>query len=124
MKHITLGLLLMGFTLFLSACDFHVGGGEHDDVRPFQTQILEVIIKPHPIPVGETARLRVIIEDSLDTRFKFTWFADGLFEITQTNELEWIADANPGRYTFLVVADNGSSSEDRPRYTFHVDVVQ
>jgi len=123
MKRAIFGLFLLAFFLFLGACDISYGGGEHDDRRPLQTRILEVLIEPDPIKVGETATFTAIIEDSLDTRFQYTWHIVGITETQEKNQIEWIADIDPGRHLFVVTADNGDTRADYPRLRFYVNVV-
>ena len=90
-----------------------------------QTEILEVRVEPHPVAVGDTATFTVIIEDSLDASFRFTWDLEGqdLIE-TEENTLQWIADVDPGEYTAVIMADNGDLEKYPTNKGFLVNVVE
>lgn len=111
------------FLLLLSGCDFP-GGTKEDGPPPLQTKILEVRIEPNPVAVGDTATFTAIIRDSLDTTFKFMWFLDAPTQVTEENSIQWLADVEPGQYSFSVRADNGDPDARSASREFAIEVTQ
>ena len=91
---------------------------------------MEVI--PELVAVSDTALFRVVIEDSLDTRFRYGWTrAVGEFvgvgprfraATTDTNSIRWVASSDPGIYGFSVRVDNGSRDSTAVGQSFRVSV--
>jgi len=95
-----------------------------DSEPPLQTRILEVLVEPNPVAVGDIATFTCIISDSLYERFRFEWGLDGVFgdTITQNNKLKWVAPENQREYLHTVRADNGSLYSIAPGRSFSVTV--
>ena len=105
-------------TLLLGGCD----SGKPDPIFR-QTEILRVEVEPSPVPVGDTATFTCIIEDSTDERFEFRWFLDALTRITDTNQINWVAEVDTGKHRFTVEADNGSTEKRPASSRFTVEVI-
>ena len=105
-----------------------------DPDPPAQTEIVRVEVMPNPVAAGDTALFRAILEDSLDSRFKYTWHRDAgrfvgadsqfRFVDTDTNSIFWIAPQEPGEYRNSISVDNGSQDSLGVGKTFHATVVQ
>jgi len=94
--------------------------------KPLQTRILEVRVEPDPVVVGDTARFTCLIEDSLDTRFRFRWLLSGpgaRDTVTVVNYLDWVAPEVPDTYSHTVWVDNGSPDSMFVIKSFKVNVV-
>ncbi|MFB6271445.1 MAG: hypothetical protein ABEL51_00985 [Salinibacter sp.] len=98
-----LPLLAAGLTatLLLSGC----GGNEY---RPKVTEILHVEVDPSPVPAGDTAVFTCVIEDSLESGFRFEWNQfDPTYEfplaVTDTNQYPWKAPSDSGMYAHQVI---------------------
>jgi hypothetical protein len=116
------GLTFFAALAVFTGCDFPTGG-EHPPV--YQTKILDVLVEPNPVAIGDTALFTVIIRDSLDTSFRFTWFGGSLsWQITEQNSIRWVADVPAGHYNFALTADNGIQEEVPPTHEFVVLVVE
>ena len=108
----------------ISGCDFGFESGKEDPVFN-QTDILRVKVTPNPVTVGDTATFTCVIEDSTDERFEFRWFIEGEPTITtDENQLQWVADVEPGVYQNGVRTDNGSQDSLSVAKSFTVEVVE
>ncbi|WP_457653038.1 hypothetical protein [Rhodocaloribacter sp.] len=113
--------------LALSGCGF-VDDPDVPEEKPLQTRILAVRVEPDPVAAGDTARFTCIIEDSLDTRFRFRWILSGPgggARVTEVNYLDWVAPEVPDTTTFThgVEVDNGSPDSASVIKSFKVTVV-
>jgi hypothetical protein len=124
MSYVVRAIAVVLIATLVAGCDFSPGGGENPPV--FQTEILEVRVEPNPVAVGDTTTLTVIIEDSLDTSFRFSWFIPGPDTTTEINQLLWIADIDPGTHSAVVSADNGNYENSRQPVAeeFIIEVVE
>ena len=127
------GFALTSALLLLAVgCDFGEQGPP-DPIPPVQTEIVRIEVIPSPVAAGDTALFRAVIEDSLDTRFRFFWSKDsGRFvrgddrdfvAVTDTNSVRWVAPQSPGVYNQAVRADNGSRDSTAVGRSFDVTVV-
>ena len=95
-----------------------------------QTEILDVIVTPETLAVGDTATFRCIIKDSLDTRFTFNW---GIHEddivpvngridssVIKFNSFRYIGTSEDSvqEISLSVSADNGDRDLFPPSYIF------
>jgi hypothetical protein len=115
---------LMTMALLPAGCI--VDNPDVPEEKPLQTSILEVRVEPDPVVVGDTARFTCLIEDSLDTRFRFRWLLFGELGITITdvNHVEWVApDVSDTTITNWVEVDNGSPDSASVSKSFKVTVV-
>jgi len=110
-------LLIVAF--LLGGCD----SGKPDPIFR-QTEILRVEVKPNPIPVGDTATFTCVIKDSTDERFEFRWFLDAPTKVTDTNQINWVAEVDTGTHRFTVEADNGSAERRPASSRFTVEVIE
>ncbi|WP_457653037.1 hypothetical protein [Rhodocaloribacter sp.] len=125
MKIKTLCWLMTAALLALSGCGF-VDDPDVPEERPLQTTILAVRVEPDPVAAGDTARFTCIIEDSLDTRFRFRWLLSGpgaRDTVTAVNYLDWVAPEVPDTYSHIVWVDNGSPDSMFVKASFKVTVV-
>ena len=44
-----------------------------DPPSPAQTRVVRLTLDPDTVAVGDTTLIHVVIEDSLDTRFRYVW---------------------------------------------------
>ena len=125
---------LVTLAFLLAGCDISVGETEPPDPDPpAQTEIVRIEVIPNPVAAGDTALFRAIIEDSLDTRFRYSWTGDGgrfagveprFRSVTvDTNSIRWIAPREPGTYRPSVTIDNGSQDSTGTGGSFGVTVV-
>lgn len=102
--------------LIYGACTF---GTTDPDPVP-QTKVLSINLYPDTVAVGDTVLIHVIIEDSLDTRFKFYWSLPEEEQIPvggtiYGNKIKWISEPTseiPGEVRNTntgVRIDNGST---------------
>ena len=122
----TLALLLL-----VAGCDA-IEREPPDLPPPVQTEVLRVEVIPELVAVGDTALFRVVIEDSLDTRFEYRWTkALGNFVgveprfrgvTTDTNSVLWVAPSELGTFGFSVRVDNGSRDSTAVGQSFRVSV--
>jgi hypothetical protein len=109
-------------------CDWTVGtpSTEPDSLAgdSLQTRILEVRVRPDPIPPGDTATITTVIADSTDSSFEFRWYLAGVGPVilTDTNAVRWPASEQSGTATHVVVADNGIDSLTAPIREFNVRI--
>jgi hypothetical protein len=106
-------------TLLLGGCD----SGKPDPIFR-QTEILRVEVEPSPVPVGDTATFTCVIEDSTDERFEFRWFLDAPTRVTDTNQINWVAEVDTGEYRFRVEVDNGSEDSVSVNRGFTIEVIE
>ena len=66
-------LLLPTLALALAACDTFPKTTPPDPPRPAQTSVVRLTLDPDTVAVGDTTLIHVVIEDSLDTRFRYYW---------------------------------------------------
>jgi hypothetical protein len=66
--------IFVGIVCLLQACsdDFAFESGK-DVPRPKATNIEEVIIQPHPVPINSSFKIECIIKDSSNKNFEFSW---------------------------------------------------
>lgn len=110
---------LLTATLLLVGCD----SGKPDPIFR-QTEILRVEVEPSPVPIGDTATFTCVIEDSTDERFEFRWFLDAPTRVTDTTQINWVAEVDTGEHRFRVEADNGSQDSMSVNRGFTVEVVE
>lgn len=103
--------------LLLGGCD----SGKPDPILR-QTEILRVEVEPNLVPVGDTATFTCVIEDSTDERFEFRWFLDAPTRVTDTNQINWVAEVDTGEHRFRVEVDNGSEDSVSVNRGFTVEV--
>ncbi len=117
-------------------CELPYGDSEPPEEIPPQTEILAVKVDPNPVALGDTTRVTVVIRDSLDTRFRYTWATAPGFQvvgapqrqsqITDTNRvlLAVVADV-PRTYRVNVFVDNGTFPEaQKVQRGFDITVVE
>jgi hypothetical protein len=117
--------------VLLHACNFPSDSGG-DELRPPQTEILDVRVQPDTVAPGDTASLTCVIEDSLDERFLFRWDIDkgevlgakkeNNFFISEDDNIRWIAPSKESSYLIGVIADNGSEDSLSAREGFTIVV--
>ena len=66
-------LLIPLLAFVLAACDVGVNTTPPDPPRPAQTRVVRLTLDPDTVAVGDTTLIHVVIEDSLDTRFRYYW---------------------------------------------------
>lgn len=110
---------LLTATLLLGGCD----SGKPDPILR-QTEILRVEVEPNPVSIGDTATFTCVIEDSTDERFEFRWFLDAPTRVTDTNQINWVAEVDTGKHRFTVEADNGSTEKRPASSRFTVEVIE
>lgn len=116
------GLACFAALAVFAGCDFP--GGTDPDPPLYQTDILEIRVTPNPVVMGDTAVFEVVISDSLDERFRFTWTVHGEPGVTTSeNQYEWAANRDPGEYSVGVLVDNGDPHKLSPGRGFLVTVV-
>lgn len=116
-----LPLLAAVFTaaLLLAGCDG--GTGEF----PPATEILRVEVEPNPVTAGDTAVFTCVIEDSLNSGFRFQWFLEGIEgAVTETNQYQWVAPAEPDTFSFQVEVDRLKSGFASVQQPFEVIVLE
>ena len=113
---------LLMISLVITGCDL---GGKVPNPA-VQTRILDVRVEPNPAIMGESVKFTCIIEDSLDTRFKFHWSLEDakgpLFLTTENNQVTWTAPDSADVYIRRVTADNGNENAHTPNKGFTVTV--
>ncbi len=116
-------LLSLSLVVLVAGCDYTQEGGEP---TAGQTRILRIEQQPSPVAVGETVTFRVVIEDSLDTRFRYYWVLAGQRDtvVTTTNTVQWKAPSTPGTYEQGLMLDNGDRDYYRPLAGFRTIVVR
>ena len=60
------------FLALLGACNFGVGQ-EPEDEYPPQTRIIRIDLTPDTVATRDTVLIHCVIEDSMDSRFKYYW---------------------------------------------------
>jgi hypothetical protein len=113
---------LLTAAFLLGGCDWP--GSEPEEPVANQTRILRVEVEPNPVAVGDTATFTCVIEDSTDERFRFIWFLEAPTRVTEENQIDWIANKDPGEHRFRVEADNGSEDSLSVSKGFPVEVVE
>jgi len=113
---------LLTAVLLLWGCDWT--GREPEEPVANQTGILRIEVEPNPVAVGDTATFTRIIEDSTDERFRFIWFLEAPTRVTEDNQIDWIANKDPGEHRFRVEADNGSEDSLSVSKGFSVEVTE
>ena len=66
-------LLLVATLGALSACDVGPVTTPPDPPAPAQTRVVRLTLSPDTVAAGDTALVHVVIEDSLDARFRYNW---------------------------------------------------
>ena len=66
-------LLLASALATFAACDIGVTTTPPDPPTPSQTRVVRLTLDPDTVAVGDTTLIHVVIEDSLDTRFRYEW---------------------------------------------------
>ena len=99
--------------------------GLEDPPVESQTEILEIRINPNPVAAGDTTVFTCVIEDSLDTRFGFSWVVKDVGTVlTDGNQLEWVAPDVPGRYSHGARVFGGDPDKEPPNRSFTVTVIE
>ena len=93
--------LLLLLTLALAACDTFPKTTPPDPPRPSQTRVVRLTLDPDTVAVGDTTLIHVVIEDSLDTRFRYEWIGNVVPVDGRINgpRVRWVAPqitASPG----------------------------
>ena len=57
----------------LAACDVGPVTTPLDPPTPAQTRVVRLTLDPDTVAVGDTTLIHVVIEDSLDARFRYEW---------------------------------------------------
>lgn len=107
--------LLLGF----ASCDLGLptGGSDPSDPLP-ATEIIDVLVNPNPVRVGEITRITAIVKDSLRADLIYEWAVRGAGVIvgtdgrnvvnTDSNSIDVLASDNIGEYIGrLDVIDEG-----------------
>lgn len=108
-----------------NGCDWTVGSGAPvPPLDTLQTRILDVRVRPSPIPPGDTATFTVVIADSSDPSFEYRWYLAGVGPVilSDTNTVSWTAPEQTGTASHIVVVDNGSDSLSAPSREFIVTI--
>jgi len=106
-------------TFLLAGCDG--GTGEF----PPATEILRVEVEPNPVAVGDTAVFTCVIEDSLESGFRFQWFLPGIEgATTDTNQYRWGAPAEPDTFSLQVEVSRLESGFEPVQQPFEVIVAE
>jgi hypothetical protein len=128
-------IILIPILLILQACNLpNDTGGDRED--PPQTRIIEILKIPVNIAPEDTASFTCIIEDSLDSRFTFSWLIDdgkvlGADKVSdsdynayksENNNIKWIAPKSTGYYQFSVFVNNGSEDSVSVQGGFSINV--
>jgi hypothetical protein len=94
------------------------------DPVEFQTDFLGINIEPSPGIVGEEMTFTCIIEDSLDTRFKFIWNIPNIDSaiVTENNSLKIIAKST-GEFTGGVTVSNEIEDQEPVSGLFSFSIV-
>ena len=71
MKHLFALPLAAG--LALTACDVGVTTPPPAPPSPTQTRVVRLTLDPDTVVVGDTTLIHAVIEDSLDTSFRYEW---------------------------------------------------
>lgn len=110
--------------LMLASCDGIIEpGGPPPPENESQTDIIDVLVEPNPVTVGDTAIFTCIIEDSLDESFEFRWTLNlAPDKTTPTNQVVWVAPDKAGTYSHRVTADNGDENARAPNKGFAIIV--
>jgi hypothetical protein len=98
-------LILLVFVVSsgMTACDVDlVGSGKPN---PPATQILKAYADPDTVAVGEMTTLYVVIRDSTESGFDFSWRGFGSVVHTTLPQYTWTVDIPPGRYKLAVHVD-------------------
>ncbi len=120
-----LSVLILGLVMANQEC----GSPDPDPVFDYQTEFVDIIVTPDTVAVGDTILVHAIIEDSLDTRFKFNWTMKKLIPVNGKIDgpmIKWEAiryTNNQGevvRTSFAVEADNGDVTKDAPIRQFDI----
>ena len=111
------------------------GGGPR--IYPYQTEILDVQVRPDTLAQADTAQITCVITDSTDSRFKYFWVINngkvvgaklygccGEYTTGNSPSIKLIAPEKNGTYYFLVSVDNGSSDSTSVNQSFSVTVKQ
>ena len=69
-------LFLAAIMLGLAACDAFPRTTPPDPPAPSQTRVVRLTLDPDTVAFGDTVLTHVVIEDSLDTRFRYEWGSD------------------------------------------------
>ena len=112
---------LLTSVLLLAGCGSFGG----DEYFPPATEILRVEVEPNPVAAGDTAVFTCVIEDSLESGFRFQWFLQGIEgAITETNQYEWVAPTEPDTFSFQVEVSRRESGFEPVQQPFEVTVVE
>ena len=68
-------LFLAAIMLGLAACDAFPRTTPPDPPSPSQTRVVRLTLDPDTVAFGDTVLIHVVIEDSLDTPFRYEWGA-------------------------------------------------
>ncbi len=106
----------VGLLLF-AGCELPFSDSAPPKEIPPQTEILRIDVDPNPVALGDTTRVTVVIRDSLDTRFKYSWSPAPCFSVvgapippvTDTNSvLLAVITSIPHTCRVNVFVDNGT----------------
>ena len=93
-----------------------------------QATIVEVLVEPNPVVVGDSAKFTCIIETESSLTFKYTWLTDnnsGVQDtVTTVNTITWIAPNKADTvYEHYVYVDNGDIEKTSPGKYFSIEVI-
>jgi len=129
-------LVLCGLIFTGMGCELPYGDSEPPEEIPPQTEILRIDVDPNPVALGDTTRVTVVIRDSLDTRFRYTWHPGPWFRVvgaplgqppvTDTNRvLLAVITEITGIHRIGVSVDNGTFPEGQSvSKSFEIEVVE
>ena len=118
-------LSLTGLLLTVaSGCDSWPESNPGETDPPLQTQILDIMVQPDPVPAGSTATITVAIADSTDDSFTFSWFFEDYAIETEDNTVEWTAPNKSGEYRHGLTVRRKGSLNPAPSANFKVTVVE
>jgi len=108
------------FLALLGACNFGVGQ-EPEDEYPPQTRIIRIDLTPDTAATRDTVLIHCVIEDSTDSRFKYSWLLgkNNILPVNGSTRGSYIRFVAPFFSSFprdtiivysgSVLVDNGSS---------------
>lgn len=90
-------------------CD-SFGDGKPDPV----TEIVNVIVEPNPVVVGDTTIFTCVIRDSIKAEVVYDWNLHGKDDIVHTNvnHVQWVAPFDTGKYRHAVEVRPLDPSDD------------
>ncbi len=118
--------------LFLYSCNL-VPDPETREVEEYQTIILGFSFSPDTVAVGDTVLIKCIIEDSLDTSFRFDWGLENKIPINgriDSSVIKWEAVEMSQQTNIVtqlrrsVTVDNSSETKEPVSESFSIKIQQ